>query len=152
MQNKRFLLKTIKEISPLVDYLVENLNLPSLILLKGNLGSGKTTLAKYLLEHLGIAKNEVKSPTYSLINNFQTQFAGKTIHINHIDLYRLEKSDPLLLQEISQLLSEPASLTLIEWPEKLDLQSIIPVNHQQLKINIQIKENHSREFTVKIKP
>jgi tRNA threonylcarbamoyladenosine biosynthesis protein TsaE len=151
MPQKRFQIKNIEEIMPLVRYLLEKLEFPSLILLHGNLGSGKTTLTKYLLEQLGIARNDVKSPTYSLINNFQARFKGKTISINHIDLYRLEKPDPLLLQEISQLLSEPLSLTLIEWPEKLALQSLIPDRLQLIKIDIQIEQDHTREFTVKIK-
>lgn len=152
MPQKRFLIKTVEEIPPIVDFLVERLNLPCLLLLHGNLGTGKTTLAKFLLERLGIAKNEVKSPTYSLINNFQAQFQGNTILINHIDLYRLEKPDALLLQEISQLLSEPRSLTLIEWPEKLDLKSIIPVRLQQIKIDLLLQGNQSREIIIKIKP
>lgn len=152
MPQKRFLIKTIEEITPLLDFLQGNLNFPSLMLLHGNLGVGKTTLAKYLLERLGIAKNEVKSPTYSLINNFKSQFRGHPLSINHIDLYRLEKPDPLLLEEISQLLAESQSLTLIEWPEKLDLTTIIPKQLQLIKIDIQLQKNHGREFTIKIKP
>ena len=152
MPQKHFLVKTEGEITTVTGFLLEILNLPTLMLLHGNLGAGKTTLAKHLLERLGIDKNQVKSPTYSLINNFQVQINGKAVFINHIDLYRLEKHDPLLLEEINQLLSVPSSITLIEWPEKLDLQSLISNQLQVIKIDIALQENHSREFTVKIKP
>jgi len=135
----------------LTAFLVDSLRFPSLILLHGNLGAGKTTLAKFLLQQLGIPLNEVKSPTYSLINNFQVTFQGKKLQINHLDLYRLEKHDPLLLEEIAQLLEEQNSLTLVEWPEKLDLKSLITDALQTVKIDLRLLENHHREITVEIK-
>ena len=152
MVSKQFLIQNQSELSNISQFLYQSLNLPTLILLQGNLGAGKTTLAKYFLEQFGLLQNQIKSPTYSLINNFSVYINNQKISINHLDLYRLNESDPLLLEEIIQLISEPFSLTLIEWPEKLDLQSLIYPSLQVIEINLKLQKNQSREVVIEIKP
>ena len=80
--------------------------------LHGDLGAGKTTFARALLQALGVGER-VKSPTYSLIESYP--LAGNSAH--HLDLYRL--SDP---EEVEWLglpdLADPDALILIEWPER----------------------------------
>ena len=75
----------------------------SVLTLKGNLGAGKTTFTQYLLKSLG-SKDEVNSPTYSIVNEYDTP-KGK---IFHFDLYRLKNLEEYL---------ESAYLSIIEWPE-----------------------------------
>jgi tRNA threonylcarbamoyladenosine biosynthesis protein TsaE len=83
-----------------------------LITLRGNLGSGKTTLCRGLIRALG-HKGAVKSPTYTLVEPYD--LGG--IRVQHYDLYRL--SDP---EEVEYLgmrdFLDNQTLTLIEWPEK----------------------------------
>lgn len=80
--------------------------------LLGNLGAGKTTFARALLQAVGVGER-VKSPTYSLVESYRAD--GRPAH--HLDLYRL--ADP---EEIEWLglpdLAEPGALILIEWPER----------------------------------
>lgn len=80
--------------------------------LLGNLGAGKTTFARALLQAIGVGER-VKSPTYSLIESYRTQ--GRAAH--HLDLYRL--ADP---EEMEWLglpdLAEADALILIEWPDR----------------------------------
>ena len=80
--------------------------------LHGNLGAGKTTFARALLQALGVGER-VKSPTYSLIESYP--LAGNAAH--HLDLYRL--ADP---EEVEWLglpdLADLDALILIEWPER----------------------------------
>ncbi len=152
MPQKHFLISSITEIKQVLAYILGNLALPSLVLLKGDLGSGKTTLTKYLLEQFGLQRNTVKSPTYTLINNYIGVHDGQALKINHLDLYRVEKPDPFLVEEISMLISEPLSITLIEWPERQDLSSIISEKIQLIDIEIRIIEEEIRKFTVEIKP
>ena len=87
------------------------------IALKGDLGAGKTTFARYLIQNMGHV-GRVKSPTYTLCEPYSITLDGKdgfTVH--HFDLYRMR--DPLEWQEagFAEHFDAPG-FCLIEWPEK----------------------------------
>ncbi|NEP04496.1 MAG: tRNA (adenosine(37)-N6)-threonylcarbamoyltransferase complex ATPase subunit type 1 TsaE [Okeania sp. SIO2G4] len=88
----------------------------SVILLEGNLGSGKTTFVQGLGAGLGI-KETIDSPTFTLINEY---FSGR-IPLYHFDLYRLESSEieALNLEIYWEGLEVPLGIVAIEWAEKL---------------------------------
>jgi len=85
---------------------------PLLITLSGDLGAGKTTLVGGLLAALGHA-GPARSPTYTLIEPYR--LAGRDLH--HCDLYRLRHPDELEDLGLRELRS-PASVLIVEWPEK----------------------------------
>ncbi len=82
------------------------------ITLRGNLGSGKTTLCRGLIRGLGHA-GAVKSPTYTLVEPYELG-AGRVFHY---DLYRLSDPEEVEYLGMRDFLDEQ-TLTLIEWPEK----------------------------------
>jgi tRNA threonylcarbamoyladenosine biosynthesis protein TsaE len=83
----------------------------NILLLKGNLGAGKTTFTQFLLNKLG-SEDEVSSPTYSIVNEYNTP-KGKVFHF---DLYRLKNIDEVYDIGIEEYLDN-AFLCIIEWPE-----------------------------------
>ncbi|MDH6253001.1 tRNA threonylcarbamoyladenosine biosynthesis protein TsaE [Chryseobacterium sp. H1D6B] len=83
----------------------------NILLLKGNLGAGKTTFTQFLLKDLGSA-DEVNSPTYSIVNEYNTP-KGK---VYHFDLYRLKNLEEVYDIGIEEYLDN-AFLCIIEWPE-----------------------------------
>ena len=82
-----------------------------ILLLKGNLGAGKTTFSQFLMKQLG-SKDEISSPTYSIVNEYDTP-KGKVFHF---DLYRLKSVDEAYDFGIEEYLDN-CYLSIIEWPE-----------------------------------
>ncbi len=88
---------------------------PRVWLFRGQMGAGKTTLSKELLQQLGVDQ-AVQSPTFSLVNEYQTQ-AGEIIY--HFDLYRLKNTQEALAIGIEEYL-DSGNYCLIEWPEQAE--------------------------------
>lgn len=88
-----------------------------IILLYGDLGAGKTVFAKGLARGLGI-KKEVVSPTFTLLQTYVT--GKKPIEkMVHVDAYRIEKEEELILVGIEDYLEDSSAVCVIEWPEKI---------------------------------
>lgn len=88
---------------------------PKLIVLRGELGAGKTTLVKGIASALGAAKTEdVTSPTFTLVH----EYAGPRLRLYHLDLYRLETERELLTLGLDEMAEAPDALVLVEWGEK----------------------------------
>jgi tRNA threonylcarbamoyladenosine biosynthesis protein TsaE len=106
--------------------LAGRLKAPVLVLLKGDLGAGKTTLTKGIISGLGAAREEdVTSPTFNLVHVFKTQ-SMPPVTVFHVDLYRLEGTHDLESIALEDILSEP-SIAIIEWSERLTLRSDWPI-------------------------
>ncbi len=87
---------------------------PKLVLLRGELGAGKTTLVKGIAEGFQAAKqDDVTSPTFTLVHEYR----GPRVNIYHIDLYRVDTPRQLETLGLDDLMAENAVL-LIEWGEK----------------------------------
>ncbi len=84
----------------------------ALIYLHGDLGAGKTTLARAFLRALGVS-GPIKSPTYTLLEPYQTT----NQRLFHFDLYRLGDAEELEYLGLRECL-DGQSITLIEWPER----------------------------------
>jgi tRNA threonylcarbamoyladenosine biosynthesis protein TsaE len=116
-------------------------HLPSraVILLIGNLGAGKTTLAKGIVEGLGAAPpEEVTSPTFTLIHEY-----GRG-RVYHIDLYRLDEPKEVATLGLDELFDRDAVI-LIEWGERFP--HLVPA--ARTEIRIRATENDEREFEIR---
>jgi len=112
-----------------------------LVCLFGDLGTGKTTFTKGLAENLGIEKFTVKSPTYTYMRDHKLKNGHK---LYHIDLYRLNGVDELLLEEIQEIINNPHNLVVIEWADRLD--EYLP--KERINIIFKYISDTEREITV----
>ena len=88
----------------------------AVVLLIGNLGAGKTTLAKGIVAGLGAATpDEVSSPTFTLIHEYGSTARANLLY--HIDLYRLERAEELAALGLDEIFDREA-VVLIEWGER----------------------------------
>src|SRR5208282_2185915 len=91
---------------------------PQFLLLRGELGTGKTTLVKGIAQALDAAEpDEVTSPTFTLIHEYHGTRKGKPVKLYHLDVYRLEGERQLETLGIDDLLT-PDALVLVEWGDK----------------------------------
>ena len=91
---------------------------PQLLILRGELGTGKTTLVKGIADALDAAEaEEVTSPTFTLVHEYDGTQNGKPVKLFHLDVYRLEGERQLETLGLDELLTEDA-LVLVEWGEK----------------------------------
>ncbi len=98
--------------------LVRLLEPPQLLLLRGELGTGKTTLVKGIAEALDAAEaDEVTSPTFTLLHEYNGTRDGKPVKLYHLDVYRIEGERQLETLGLDELLT-PDALVLVEWGDK----------------------------------
>jgi len=110
------------------------------VLLIGNLGAGKTTLAKGIVEGAGAAiADDVSSPTFTLIH----QYGAGERPVFHIDLYRLDEPREVESLGLDDLFASGA-LVLLEWAERFP--SLLP--RQRTEIRLRPLDDESREITV----
>lgn len=109
------------------------------VLLIGDLGAGKTTLAKGIAQGLGAARaEEVASPTFTLIHEF-----GLGPALYHIDFYRLGSPGEVIALGFDEILDRDA-VVLIEWGERFP--ELLPARRVEIRIDTQADD--SRKFTV----
>ncbi len=89
----------------------------ALILLRGDLGAGKTTLTKALAATLGVTET-VTSPTFVVMRSYETAHESFT-RLVHIDAYRIEAEAEVAVLRIPELFTDPETLIVIEWPERI---------------------------------
>ena len=88
----------------------------AVVLLSGNLGAGKTTLAKGIVSELtGSPPDDIVSPTFTLIHEYEPGPAGTRVY--HIDLYRLERTEQISTLGLDEIFDQNA-VVLIEWGER----------------------------------
>jgi tRNA threonylcarbamoyladenosine biosynthesis protein TsaE len=109
------------------------------VLLIGELGAGKTTLAKGIAEGRGATRAEdVSSPTFTLIHEY-----GEPVSIYHLDLYRLDTPEQARRLGVEDIYDAPA-LVLVEWGERFP--DLLPEN--RIEIRLRHAADNAREIEI----
>ena len=99
------------------EMMTELLRAPKLVVLKGDLGAGKTTLVKGWVSALGAGKeDDVTSPTFTLVHEYR----GRKVRLIHLDLYRLEREEEIEGIGLWEMADAPDVLVLVEWGDKFE--------------------------------
>ncbi len=115
--------------------LAAELEAPALVLLYGELGTGKTTLVKGIVSGLGVAnEEEVTSPSFVFVHAYHNHR-----RVYHVDLYRIEQATELETLGLDDLLAEQA-VVLVEWAERLRLPALQPA----LRIHLRAQGEEQR--------
>ena len=130
------LIYKLSELEKASNFVLKNVN-RDIILITGEVGTGKTTLIKEYCKLIGV-EEIVNSPTYTLINEYQ----NKSSKIVHMDLYRVE--DVKEINELGSFEYLDKYIVIIEWPEiilkmidvKYSLINIIFINEKERKLSI----------------
>ena len=120
--------------------IAEQLHPGSVILLFGEMGAGKTTLARGICRALGVEK--IKSPSFIIVNVYDGE-----VPIYHIDLYRLCEMDNATAGEIEEYIWRGDGIKIIEWADRLP-KELIPKNALRIRIN-KISHNE-RHITIEV--
>jgi tRNA threonylcarbamoyladenosine biosynthesis protein TsaE len=111
------------------EHLSRGLSPPEVVLLIGNLGAGKTTLAKGIVHGLtGVSTDDVASPTFTLIHEY-----GERLKVCHIDLYRLDTAKEVAALGIEDLFD--TAICLIEWGERFP--ELLPPHRIEIRLTAQ---------------
>ena len=125
---KRIEIDSLSELTRVAESIIEELGERRVVLLRGSMGAGKTTLVSRIAKCLG-AEDTVTSPTFALVN----QYEGTQMRIYHFDFYRIDR-----IEEVFDLGYEEyfysGDLCLVEWPEKIE--ELIPDSVMEVRITV----------------
>ena len=119
--------------------LAAKMHAPLLVLLSGELGAGKTTLAKGMISGLGAAaEEEITSPTFTLVHTFTGP-----VKVFHVDLYRVEGVQEFDSLGLEDIFAESA-IVFVEWPERMRMRTDWPV----MRIDLEHAGEDARRISV----
>ena len=117
----------------------KNLKVGDIIVLSGELGSGKTKFVQGILENFGMA-NEISSPTFTIVNEYNSP----TINIYHFDVYRLEDSDEFYAIGGDEYFSQ--GICIIEWGEMIE--DVLPKPYTKITFSKNNDDVNYRELKI----
>ena len=126
-------------------FLAERLMVGDVLALKGELGAGKSELARAIIQQICVKETDIPSPTFALV---QTYESDSKVPLWHFDLYRLAELDDVFELGIEEAFIE--AICLIEWPERL--VGYLPDRTLTIEIDYDASANGGRRVTLRGNP
>ena len=117
---------------------VEGRELPRVVCLWGELGSGKTTFTQGFAKGLGIT-SRLLSPTFIIVRRHDIPNTSRVLY--HLDLYRVTSSEDVPAIGFADMIHEPESLVVVEWPERLG--TLLPERRIDIRFETQNNGSHN---------
>ena len=132
-------IKNLNETKILAQKISKSLSIPFFICLSGDIGSGKTTFARFLINQFSKKKIKVLSPTFPIVQIYDL----KTVNIWHYDLYRIEKKNEFFNLDFDTAIS---NCVIVEWPDIF--LDYFP--EDRIEIIFQDENKSARDVTIKL--
>ena len=124
--------------------LAERLRGGDVVLLRGDLGAGKTTFTQGIARGLGVLA-VVQSPTFTLISEYDAPALGSDGQLVHVDLYRLEGTADIDSIGLEEYFDRDDCVTVIEWPDRANTELYPP----HLSVQIEVTGDETRSILVR---
>ena len=111
------------------------------VALYGNLGAGKTSFTQQAGKILGVSGRKINSPTFVIMKRYVLEGKKGLKNLFHLDAYRLKSGKELIRLGWEEIISDPAHIVFIEWPE--NVSKAIPRRHHKIRIS-HTQEGHRR--------
>lgn len=122
-------INSLSDLDEVADEILSSLGERSVVLFRGEMGAGKTTLISRIAARMGV-EDSVTSPTFALVNQYEGRGARR---IYHFDFYRIDR-----IEEVYDLGYEEyfysGDLCLVEWPEKIE--ALLPADAVEVRIRV----------------
>ena len=153
-ETKKFANLVLKEVFEDRKKNIAKQELKALVLvLKGDLGAGKTAFTKFVGEILGV-KEEITSPTFTIEKRYNVVNKGEDFcgieTLVHIDAFRLESGNEILAIDFAKTLNDPKNLICFEWPEMVSDTDVLPQNAPI--VEFEFVDENTRQMTFNPSP
>ncbi|MBO5892851.1 MAG: tRNA (adenosine(37)-N6)-threonylcarbamoyltransferase complex ATPase subunit type 1 TsaE [Alistipes sp.] len=135
---KRIEIDSLSDLDLVAEQIILSLDGRDMVLFRGGMGAGKTTLISRIVALLG-AEDTVTSPTFALVN----QYEGDSRRIYHFDFYRIERIEEVFDFGYEEYFYS-GDLCLVEWPEKIE--TLIP--DDAMVVRIEVGDDENRIFEI----
>lgn len=137
---KLFISHSEAETEKFASELAASLKVGSAVLLRGDLGAGKTVFSRGFARGLG-CDDTLSSPTYTIVQEYMLPGNNR---LYHMDLYRIADANSALGFGVDEFIDDPKAFKLIEWPERIE--SLLP--EKSVNVHITHKGDEEREIRV----
>lgn len=135
---KRITIDSLSQLDAVAQEIISALGQRTVVLFRGGMGAGKTTLISRIVAALG-ADDVVTSPTFAIVN----QYEGDSQRIYHFDFYRIDRIEEVFDFGYEEYFYS-GDLCLVEWPEKIE--ALIP--DDVMEVRIEVGDNEERIFEI----